>query len=266
MSVRRGDSQLAGSPSEENPPALAPTDPSDSFAELGARHWLSRLCPIGPLGGEQRNCRGGRQQPDKVWLEQGREESAGCSGEFYALRLGTQRFPSPFGVTDGPVSHPRPQPLAGPRLPDVLPLRGAVRLSDRVPRPALPPRDADSSLPLEPTSRPGFRTNWAGSSGVKVSVDVCSPHPRASRVFILPMALFFPTPSTAFQLPPRPPQFPCSPRLQSGEKALTRSPTPALRSHWFPPPSLQHLAPHPSHPIGQRPHQSSPGRADVILQ
>lgn len=32
---RRGDSQLAGSPSEENPLALAPTAPSDSVAELG---------------------------------------------------------------------------------------------------------------------------------------------------------------------------------------------------------------------------------------
>lgn len=100
-----------------------------------------------------------------------REESLGCSGELYALWLGTQRFPSPFGVTDGTVSHPRPQSLASPRLPDVLPLRGAVRLNYCVPRPALPallPPDAHSSLPLEPTSLPGFRTNWAGSSGFKV--------------------------------------------------------------------------------------------------
>lgn len=56
------------------------------------------------------------------------------------------------------------------------------------------------------------------------------------------MSLLFPTPSTAFQLPPQPPQFPCSPKLQSREKALTQSPAPATRSHWFPPP-LQHLAP-----------------------
>lgn len=79
----------------------------------------------------------------------------------------------------------------------------------------------------------------------QVSVDVSSPHPRASRFFILPMALFFPTPSTAFQLPPQPPQFPCPPRLQSGEKALTPSPNPALRSHWFPPPPPRSTCPPP---------------------
>lgn len=71
------------------------------------------------------------------------------------------------------------------------------------------------------------------------------------------MSLLFPTPSTVFQLPPQPPQFPCSPKLQSRENALTQSPAPAPQSHWFPPP-LQHLAP-PRHPIGQPPHQSSPG-------
>lgn len=72
--------------------------------------------------------------------------------------------------------------------------------------------------------------------------DVSSSHPRASSCAILSLSLFFPTSSTAFQLPPQPPQFPCSPKLQSGEKALTHPPAPAPQSHWLPP-ALQHLAP-----------------------
>ena len=72
--------------------------------------------------------------------------------------------------------------------------------------------------------------------------DVSSSHPRASSCAILSLSLFSPTSSTAFQLPPQPPQFPCSPKLQSGEKALTRPPAPAPQSHWLPP-ALQHLAP-----------------------
>lgn len=64
------------------------------------------------------------------------------------------------------------------------------------------------------------------------------PTPGASGFSRLPMSLFFSPPP----LPPQPPQFPGSPKMQSGEKALTHPPAPAPQSHWFPPP-LQHLAP-----------------------
>lgn len=61
--------------------------------------------------------------------------------------------------------------------------------------------DVDTCPPASPTS----------------PFDVSSSHPRLLAGADSLLSLFS-TSSTAFQLPPQPPQFPCSPKLQSGEK------------------------------------------------
>lgn len=116
------------------------------------------------------------------------------------------------------------------------------------------------------------RREWGGRWGVVCDTNTALPWlptlgaPLTSP-FPTPGLLAFPSCQGPSYFPPllplQPPQFPCSSELQSEEKALTRFPAPAPRSHWLPAP-LQHLAaPGPPLATGS---VCPPGCADVILQ